>query len=100
MLASSGARTLAATNGITLADNVNLIIRPNNGNSITFSGTGITGGAGSSLTLGDGNSTYTNTILFSGGTIAASAPIRVNIGSNARLSFGSANAAGTVRKTP
>ncbi len=94
MLASSAARTLAATNGITLADNVNLIIRPNNGNSITFSGTGITGGAGSSLTLGDGSSTYTNAILFSGGTIAASAPIRVNIGSNARLSFGSASGSG------
>ena len=94
MLASSGARTLAATNGITLADNVNLIIRPNNGNSITFSGTGITGGAGSSLTLGDGSSTYTNTILFSGGTIAASAPIRVNIGTNARLSFGSSSSLG------
>ena len=94
MLASSGARTLAATNGITLADNVNLIIRPNNGNSITFSGTGITGGAGSSLTLGDGNSTYTNTILFSGGTIAASAPIRVNIGANSRLSFGSSSGLG------
>jgi autotransporter-associated beta strand protein len=94
MLASSSARTLAATNGITLADNVNLIIRPNNGNSITFSGTGITGGAGSSLTLGDGSSTYTNAILFSGGTIAASAPIRVNIGSNARLSFGSASGLG------
>jgi autotransporter-associated beta strand protein len=94
MLASSAARTLAATNGITLADNVNLIIRPNNGNSITFSGTGITGGAGSSLTLGDGSSTYTNAILFSGGTIAASAPIRVNIGSNARLSFGSASGLG------
>jgi autotransporter-associated beta strand protein len=94
MLASSGQRTLAATNGITLADNVNLIIRPNNGNSITFSGTGITGGAGSSLTLGDGSSTYTNAILFSGGTIAASAPIRVNIGSNARLSFGSASGLG------
>ena len=94
MLASSGARTLAATNGITLADNVNLIIRPNNGNSITFSGTGITGGAGSSLALGDGSSTYTNTILFSGGTIAASAPVRVNIGSNARLSFGSASGLG------
>jgi autotransporter-associated beta strand protein len=94
MLASSGARTLAATNGITLADNVNLIIRPNNGNSITFSGTGITGGAGSSLTLGDGNSTYTNTILFNGGTIAASAPIRVNIGANSRLSFGSSSGLG------
>jgi autotransporter-associated beta strand protein len=94
MLGSSAARTLAATNGITLADNVNLIIRPNNGNSITFSGTGITGGAGSSLTLGDGSSTYTNAILFSGGTIAASAPIRVNIGSNARLSFGSASGLG------
>jgi autotransporter-associated beta strand protein len=93
-LASSAQRTLAATNGITLADNVNLIIRPNNGNSITFSGTGITGGAGSSLTLGDGSSTYTNAILFSGGTIAASAPIRVNIGSNARLSFGSASGSG------
>ena len=94
MLGASAARTLAATNGITLADNVNLIIRPNNGNSITFSGTGITGGAGSSLTLGDGSSTYTNTILFSGGTIAASAPIRVNIGTNARLSFGSASSLG------
>ena len=94
MLGSSAARTLAATNGITLADNVNLIIRPNNGNSITFSGTGITGGAGSSLTLGDGSSTYTNAILFSGGTIAASAPIRVNIGTNARLSFGSASGLG------
>ncbi len=94
MLGSSAARTLAATNGITLANNVNLIIRPNNGNSITFSGTGITGGAGSSLTLGDGSSTYTNAILFSGGTIAASAPIRVNIGSNARLSFGSASGLG------
>jgi len=94
MLASSGARTLAATNGITLANNVNLIIRPNNNNSITFSGTGITGGTGSSLTLGDGSSNYTNTILFSGGTIAASAPIRVNIGSNARLSFGSASGLG------
>ena len=94
MLGASAARTLAATNGITLADNVNLIIRPNNGNSITFSGTGITGGAGSSLTLGDGSSTYTNTILFSGGTIAASAPIRVNIGTNARLSFGSASGLG------
>ena len=94
MLGSSAARTLAATNGITLADNVNLIIRPNNGNSITFSGTGITGGAVSSLTLGDGSSTYTNAILFSGGTIAASAPIRVNIGTNARLSFGSASGLG------
>ena len=94
MLGSSSARTLAATNGITLADNVNLIIRPNNNNSITFSGTGITGGAGSSLTLGDGSSNYTNTILFSGGTIAASAPIRVNIGTNARLSFGSASGSG------
>ena len=94
MLASSAARNLAATNGITLADNVNLIIRPNNNNSITFSGTGITGGAGSSLTLGDGSSNYTNTILFSGGTIAASAPIRVNIGTNARLSFGSASGSG------
>jgi autotransporter-associated beta strand protein len=100
MLASSGARTLAATNGITLADNVNLIIRPNNGNSITFSGTGITGGAGSSLTIGDGNSTYTNTILFSGGTIAASAPISVNIGANSRLSFGSSSSSGlTVNST-
>jgi len=100
MLGSSAARTLAATNGITLADNVNLIIRPNNGNSITFSGTGITGGAGSSLTLGDGSSTYTNSILFSGGTIAASAPIRVNIGTNARLSFGSASSLGvTVNAT-
>jgi autotransporter-associated beta strand protein len=100
MLASSGARTLAATNGITLADNVNLIIRPNNGNSITFSGTGITGGAGSSLTLGDGNSTYTNTILFSGGTIGASAPISVNIGANSRLSFGSSSSSGlTVNST-
>jgi len=94
MLGSSAARTLAATNGITLADNVNLIIRPNNGNSITFSGTGITGGAGSSLTLGDGSSTYTNAILFSGGTIAATAPIRVNIGTNARLSFGSSSGLG------
>ena len=94
MLGSSAARTLAATNGITLADNVNLIIRPNNGNSITFSGTGITGGAGSSLTLGDGSSTYTNAILFSGGTIAATAPIRVNIGTNARLSFGSSSGVG------
>ena len=94
MLGSSSARTLAATNGITLAENVNLIIRPNNGNSITFSGTGITGGAGSSLTLGDGSSNYTNTILFSGGTIAASAPIRVNIGTNARLSFGSSSGSG------
>ena len=94
MLGSSSARTLAATNGITLADNVNLIIRPNNGNSITFSGTGITGGAGSSLTLGDGSSTYTNAILFSGGTIAASAPIRVNIGANSRLSFGSSSSLG------
>ena len=94
MLGSSAARTLAATNGITLADNVNLIIRPNNNNSITFSGTGITGGAGSSLALGDGSSTYTNAILFSGGTVAASAPIRVNIGTNARLSFGSASGLG------
>jgi autotransporter-associated beta strand protein len=94
MLGSSAARTLAATNGITLADNVNLIIRPNNNNSITFSGTGITGGAGSSLALGDGSSNYTNTILFSGGTIAASAPIRVNIGTNSRLSFGSSSGLG------
>ena len=94
MLGSSAARTLAATNGITLADNVSLIIRPNNNNSITFSGTGITGGAGSSLTLGDGSSNYTNTILFSGGTVAASAPIRVNIGTNARLSFGSSSGLG------
>ena len=100
MLGSSAARNLAATNGITLADNVNLIIRPNNNNSITFSGTGITGGAGSSLTLGDGSSNYTNTILFSGGTIAASAPISVNIGANSRLSFGSANNLGvTVNAT-
>jgi autotransporter-associated beta strand protein len=94
MLGSSAARTLAATNGITLANNVNLIIRPNNNNSITFSGTGITGGTGSSLTLGDGSSNYTNTILFSGGTIAASAPISVNIGTNARLSFGSSSGLG------
>ncbi|MCX6946310.1 MAG: autotransporter-associated beta strand repeat-containing protein [Verrucomicrobia bacterium] len=95
MLGSSAQYTLAATNGITLADNVNLILRPNSGNLITFSGTGITGGAGSSLTLGSGANTYTNTILFSGGTIAASAPISVNIGSNSRLSFGSAtNGAG------
>ena len=94
MLGSSAARTLAATNGITLANNVNLIIRPNNNNSITFSGTGITGGTGSSLTLGDGSSNYTNTILFSGGTIAASAPISVNIGANSRLSFGSSSGSG------
>ncbi len=94
MLGSSAARTLAATNGITLANNVNLIIRPNNNNSITFSGTGITGGTGSSLTLGDGSSNYTNTILFSGGTIAASAPISVNIGANSRLSFGSSSSLG------
>ena len=100
MLGSSAARTLAATNGITLAENVNLIIRPNNNNSITFSGTGITGGAGSSLTLGDGSSNYTNTILFSGGTIAASAPISVNIGANSRLSFGSSSSSGlTVNST-
>lgn len=100
MLGSSAARNLAATNGITLADNVNLIIRPNNNNSITFSGTGITGGAGSSLTLGDGSSNYTNTILFSGGTIAASAPISVNIGANSRLSFGSSSSSGlTVNST-
>ena len=100
MLGSSAARTLAATNGITLANNVNLIIRPNNNNSITFSGTGITGGTGSSLTLGDGSSNYTNTILFSGGTIAASAPISVNIGANSRLSFGSSSSSGlTVNST-
>jgi autotransporter-associated beta strand protein len=100
MLGASAARTLAATNGITLADNVNLIIRPNNGNSITFSGTGISGGAGSSLTLGDGSSTYTNTILFSGGTIATSTPISVNIGTNAILRFGSASSSGlTVNAT-
>jgi autotransporter-associated beta strand protein len=52
------------------------------------------------LTLGDGTSNYTNTILFSGGTIAASAPISVNIGANSKLSFGSSSSSGlTVNST-
>ena len=79
---ASGARSLTFTNGINLADGVNTIITASAGNSFTFTGTGVSGGTGSSLTLGLGNtsgsSNYISAIYFSGGTI--SVPITMNVG--------------------
>jgi autotransporter-associated beta strand protein len=95
-LGANAPYNLTATNGVVLSNNVNLTLRSSAGNTLTFLGlsNGITGGTGSTITLGKGEKDLTNSFFFSGGTIAASVPITVNIGTNSVIHLGTKSSSG------
>jgi fibronectin-binding autotransporter adhesin len=105
---TSGLRNITGTNAIvgsvtnqaavSLGNNVNLALSSLNAApataALTLSTMNIVGGTGSSLTLGTGASSVTNSVFGSGVTIDSTAPIRVNIGSGSKFYFGSQNSSG------
>jgi len=105
---TSGLRNITGTNAIvgsvtnqaavSLGNNVNLALSSLNAApataSLTLSTMNIVGGTGSSLTLGAGASSVTNSVFGSGVTIDSTAPIRVNIGSGSKFYFGSQSSSG------
>jgi autotransporter-associated beta strand protein len=76
-LATASGSTIVLNGNITLANSVNLTLAPKNTGALTIGS--VTGGTGSSLTLGGSTSSATSDVRINlvGGTIAASAPITI-----------------------
>ena len=105
---TSGSRKITGTNAIvggvtnqavvSLGNNVNLNLTSFNAApataSLTLSALNIVGGTGSSITLGTGAASVTNSVFGEAMTIDAAAPIRVNIGTGSKLFFGSQSSSG------
>ena len=101
----TNARSITTTNGVNLGANVGLTLAsgPRGVNSYTFTGptaataVGITGTNGSTLTLRNLTAdTASNSfgVYLSGGTISSNIAIDVDIGTGARIAFGSQSSSG------